>query len=198
MAAHILLNEVGADFSLENCSIQEGKNRTPEFLKHNPRGQVPVLVEDGAPLLEGAAQLIYLCEKFKSPLLPASGWERAQALQWLMFCNSTLHPAYSRCFWLNRQTDVPAAKEALLPRAVEWVNKCWADVEAHLQTRDYLCGGTCTIADILLTVIANWSGKLGVAPQIGPKTRALFARVIARPAYQKALATEQIQYREAA
>lgn len=198
MAIHVLLNEVGADFTLENCAIREGKTRTPEFLKRNPRGQIPVLEEDGKVLLEGAAQLIYLAEKFNSLLLPKEGWARAEALQWLMFCNSTLHPAYSRCFWLLRQQDVPAAQGELLAHAKAWVNKLWVDVEQQLEGREYLCGADCTLADVLVTVIANWSDHVGTGIEIGPRTRALFRRVIARPAYQKALQTEQVEYKAAA
>ncbi|MBY0428087.1 MAG: glutathione S-transferase family protein [Alphaproteobacteria bacterium] len=195
MAIHVLLNEVGASFTLENTAIKDGKNRSEAFLKINPRGQVPALVEDGKAMLEGGAILTYLCDKYNSPLLPKDGWARAQALQWLMFCNSTLHPAYSRCFWLNRMTET--GKEVYLAKAVEWVNRLWQDIEAELQNKPYLCGNECTIGDVLLTVIANWSNNIPLPITIGPKTRALFARVIARPSYQKALATEQVEYKMA-
>lgn len=195
MAIHVLLNEIGADFQLENTAIREGKNKSEAFLKINPRGQVPALEEDGKAMLEGGAILAYLCDKHSSHLLPSEGWARAQALQWLMFCNSTLHPAYSRCFWLMRSEE--AGKDVFLKKAVEWVNRLWSDVELQLQNQLYLCGSECTIGDILLTVIANWSGNIPAAISIGPKTRALFARVIARPAYQKALATEQVEYKMA-
>lgn len=195
MAIHVLLNEIGAAFELENTAIREGKNRSEAFLKINPRGQVPALAEDGKAMLEGGAILTYLADKHSSNLLPSKGWERAQALQWLMFCNSTLHPAYSRCFWLMRGEE--PGKDVFLKKAAEWINRLWQDVENQLQNQPYLCGKECTIGDILLTVIANWSGNIPVPITIGPKTRALFARVIARPAYQKALATEQVEYKMA-
>ncbi len=195
MAIHVLLNEIGADFQLENTAIREGKNKSEAFLKINPRGQVPALAEDGKAMLEGGAILTYLADKHSSHLLPSEGWARAQALQWLMFCNSTLHPAYSRCFWLMRSEE--PGKDAFLKKSAEWVNRLWQDVEHQLQNQLYLCGEECTIGDILLTVIANWSGNIPVPITIGPKARALFARVIARPAYQKALATEQVEYKMA-
>ena len=196
MAIHVLLNEVGAEFKLENTAIREGKNRSPEFLKLNPRGQVPALVEDGKSMLEGGAILAYLADKHASALLPKSGWERAKALEALMFCNSTLHPAYSRLFWLMRTEE--AGKDVYMAKAAEWVNRLWQDVEAQLQNQPYMCGNECTIGDVLLTVIANWSANVPTPITIGPKTKALFARVIARPSYQKALATEGVEYKMAA
>jgi glutathione S-transferase len=198
MAIHVLLNEVGAPFKLEKAVLAEGATRTPEYLKLNPRGQVPVLVEDDKVMREGAAMLVYLAEKFKSPLLPAEGWGHAQALQWLMFCNSSLHPAYGRVFWLLKAAKDMAEQKALIGKSCTVLNAMWAEIEEHLQTRSYLCGEQCTLGDIVLTVIANWSGSIPEHLTIGPKTRALFSRVIARPSYQKALTTEQVEYKMAA
>jgi glutathione S-transferase len=197
MAIHTILEEIGAQYTLDNRSTKEGKNRTPEFLKINPRGAVPVLEEDGKIIREGAAQIVYLCDKHKSPLLPSEGFARAEALEWLMFCNSTLHPAYSKGFWLqNKATDVPG-RETLQKLTVEGINKLWAEVESHLATRPYLAGENITAGDILLTVIANWSGGMPGTVTIGPKTKELLARVSRRPAFQKALSTEQVEYKMA-
>jgi glutathione S-transferase len=68
-------------------------------------------------------------------------------------------------------------------------------VESALQTHDYVCGKSCTLADILLTVIANWSHNLQKPVTFGPKTKGLFQRVVARPAYQKALNDENVTYK---
>jgi hypothetical protein len=54
------------------------------------------------------------------------------------------------------------------------------------------------LADILLTVIANWSPNLQQPVTFGPKTKALFQRVVARPAYQLALKEENVTYKVAA
>lgn len=195
MAIHVLLNEIGAPVQLEKVNLQEA--RTPEFLAVNPRGQVPVLVDDGQPIREGAAIILHLCEKHKSPLLPASGKERTTALEWLMFCNASLHPAYGRFFFTNRNAPEPA-KDQLLTTAIAGINKLWQEVEQRLEKSPYLCGEQVTAADILLTVIANWGGMMPKKPEIGPKAKALFKKIIERPAYKKALETEQVEYKAAA
>ena len=56
----------------------------------------------------------------------------------------------------------------------------------------------CTVADILVTVIANWSPASKKPINFGPKTKALFTKIIARPAYAKALADEKVTYKVAA
>ena len=198
MSVHVLFNELNQPVELHRVLLSEGQQQTPEFLKLNPRGQVPLLVEDGTPIAEGAAQIIYLADKFQSPLLPRDGLARAKALEWLMFANATLHPAYARVFFLHKNLGEGAEQNPLYAPAIAAVQKLWDLVEAQLANQPYLCGQDITVADILVTVMANWGGWLKQPVAQGPKTKALLARVIARPSYQKALATEQVEYKAAA
>lgn len=198
MAVHVALLECNQKVELERIDLMAGQQRTPEFQKVNPRGQVPVLVEHDHVIREGAAILIHVLEKHQSPLLPRNNKERTEALEWLMFCNATLHPAYSRCFFLKRNAEDGPTKEKLFDVAAAQVNKLWDEVEQRLAKRPYLCGEHITIADILLTVIANWSGNVPRPINFGPHTKKLFQNVIARPAYKKALEVEQVEYKVAA
>lgn len=198
LAVHAILHEIGADDSeFIKTPTSDGSTRTPEFLAMNPMGGVPVLVEDGnKPMSEGGAIITYLCDKHNSPLLPKEGQARAQALRWLMFANATLHPAYGRTFWINRNFP-EEHKEWALKIARANIQDYWDKVETHLEREGtpYLAGNDVTAGDILLTVIANWS------PQnytFGSKTKALLKAVSSRPAYQKALQMEEVEYKAAA
>lgn len=197
MAVHVVLNELGQNVKIHLMDRETNQIKSPEFLKLNPRGQVPLLVEDGKALREGAAQIIYLCDKYKSSLLPQSGWERAQALQWLLFANSSLHPAYGRTFWLSSNTPEGDAQTKAIAEARKQIQTMWDQVEEHLnaQGTTYLAGKDVTAGDIVITVIANWNPQ---NYKFGPKTKALFKSVTARPAYQKALVAEQVEYKAAA
>lgn len=198
MAIHVVLNECNQPVTLHKIDLMSGQQRSPEFLAINPRGQVPVLVEGDTVLREGAAIMIHLLEKHNNSLLPKSEPARSQAIEWLMFCNATLHPAYTRCFFLKRNISDSAAQEQAMAIAVARVNELWNDVESHLSSDRYLCGNTPTVADILLTVIANWSSNLEKPVYIGPNTKRLLKEISQRPAYQKALKAEQVEYRAAA
>lgn len=198
LAVHVALYECGAPFEAINTAIGEGKTKTPEFLKINPRGQVPVLMDGETPIREGGAILTYLLDKEKSTLLSSGGLPRAAALEWLMWCNASLHPVYSRCFWLNRVVQDDAQKKALLSAALEVINSYWNEAEARLSKQAYLAGDQCTMADILLTVIADWNGWLPEPIQFGPNVSRVLRAVSQRPAYQKALAAEGIAAYKAA
>ncbi|MCC6598470.1 MAG: glutathione S-transferase family protein [Alphaproteobacteria bacterium] len=196
MAVHVLLNELGEDVKIHMLERGEKGQKSPEYLKINPHGNVPFLIEDGKGMSEGGAIITYLCDKHKSPLLPQNGWERAKALQWLMFCNATLHPAYARTFWINANLPEEQREEALKVARAQ-IQKLWDYVEQQLEQGGgpYLTGKAVTAGDILLSVIANWNAA---AYKFGPKTRALFQAVSSRPAYQKTLATESVEYKAAA
>jgi glutathione S-transferase len=195
-APHVMLNECGAPFELHKVNLMAGEQRTPEFLKINSRGQIPVLVDGEVTIREGAAILTYLAEKFDSPLLPKTGASRIAAIEAMMFCNATLHPAYGRVFFIGRQDIDAAVKAKLIDSCCASVQALWDDIEAQLSATRYFAGSSLTIADIMLAVMANWTIAKPVT--FGPKTKALIAEISARPSYQKAIASEGVEYKAAA
>lgn len=190
MAVHVVLNELGVPFK----AINQTDLKDPEFMKLNPRGQVPLLVVDGEPVKEGAALITWLLDEHKSPLLPTSGLERAKALEWLMWCNASLHPACSRIFGLSKMGLDAEITETLNKAFSAQVQVLWDEAEVRLGTTKYLAGDSVTAADILLTVIANW----GLPRTLGPNVKRLIAEISRRPSYQKALQAEGVEYKAAA
>jgi glutathione S-transferase len=128
--------------------------------------------------------------------LPSRGKERDLAIEALMFCNSNLHSAYGRGFFINRNITDEKIKEAVFPFIIANINKLWEDIELCLNQTEYLAGDQITIADILLTVIANLSDRFS-GIKIGEKSKALFRKIIARPTFKKALDAEGLEYKAA-
>ena len=196
MAVHVLLNELQQPVTLTKVDLSQP--RPAELLKHNARGQVPTLVDGDLSVVEGAAIMLHLADKHPTPLLPAApGRERSSALQWLMFCNASLHPAYSKLFGAQRMQLDAAVKEQLIKAYVDQINSLWHMVEQRLEHSPYLAGSTPTLADILCAVIANWA-QAETRIHRGPKTKPLLQKIISRPAYQRALQEEQVDYKAAA
>lgn len=199
MAVHVVLNELNQPVKLENISVPDGQPRSAAFLKINPRGNIPVLVDDGAVIREGGAIIAYLLDKHNSPMLPKAGKERANALEWLMFANASMHPAYGKVFFALKNITDPAAKDQAIKAAVGQIEKLWDDVDAQLAKTPYVCGSELSAADILLTVIANWGSYFPNYPiRIGANAKRLFKQIIARPSYQKAIELEKVEYKAAA
>lgn len=195
LAIHALLNELGQQVELiEYSTVADYKERI------NPTGTVPVLDDNGTIVREGAAIAIYLLEKHKSAMLPASGVERANALQWLMFANASVHPAYSKIFFINRAIKNEEGKAQALQAGAEGVSKLWAIVDAQLAKTKFVCGDKPSAADFMLTIYANWG--VSYFPQLDIKLGANVQRmckdIISLPSYQKALSAENVEYKAVA
>jgi glutathione S-transferase len=172
MAAHIALHEVGASFDTRPMSFKKNDMRAPEFLKLNPDGKVPTLLIDGRVLTEVAGILFYLARRFPDAgLLPQDDIEaEAQAVSWMSFIASTLHPA--------RQ------------RGLEHAVAVWSVADRKLGS-GWALGKRYSIADIhLFRLYWRLFNSLKPAPGTFPNLDAHYARMIARPAVQKTIEVE--------
>lgn len=192
-AVHVALYETGAEFTAEAVDIHHKETQSAEFKQINPRGNVPVLVDDNHPIREGGAILVYLLDKENNVWLPREGQARATALEWLMFANATLHPAYGAAFGLKKKGDTGPAMEAAISR----INQLWKDIDARLGQSRYLGGDAVTIGDILTTVIAGWNPAFP-SIEIGANSQRLVKEIFALPSFQKAVHAEQGDQKQAA
>jgi glutathione S-transferase len=170
-AVHIALHEIGVAFEGKPMSFKQNDLRAPNYLALNPEGKVPTLVVDGRPLTEVAAILFYLAKRFPNAgLLPPDDIEaEAQALSWMSFIASTLHPA--------RKRGLDYAKE-VYGIADRRLGNGWAI-------------GRYSIADIhLFRLYWRLANSLHPAPETLPNLTAHYARMMARPAVQRTIEVE--------
>lgn len=170
MAVHIALHEIGVPFEGRPLSFKNDL-RAPAFLTLNPEGKVPVVMIDGRPLTEVAAILFYLAKRFpEAELLPRDDIEaEAQALSWMSFLASTLHPA--------RQRGLGYAKE-VYGIADRRLGGGWAL-------------GRYSIVDIhLFRLYWRLANSLHPAPETFPNLTAHYQRMMARPAVQRTIEIE--------
>jgi len=145
----------GLEHEVNIVNAQGGEQFAPEFVKINPLSKVPALIVDGDVITEGAAILQYISEIAPSAkLLPEVGtMARAQALKWMMFVYSNVHPHFARAFvptrYGNDEDDVKEKAESAL-------HDLFAIINEQLAENDYLAGSTLTIADLYLGVAIHW------------------------------------------
>ena len=105
-----MLEEVGVDYELRWVDIMAGAQKTPEFLKLNPMGKLPVLLDGEAVVTESAAIAVYLGDRYASGrLAPAlDDPARGTFLRWAFFSPSVLEPAAAaRASGVASSTVVP-------------------------------------------------------------------------------------------
>ncbi|MGL4231325.1 MAG: glutathione S-transferase family protein, partial [Casimicrobium sp.] len=125
---HILLEEMGVPFELKLVDRTQGAHKSTEYLKLNPNGLIPVLIDDehspSLVLYETAAICLYLVDKFpEKSFAPRVGTvERAHFYKWLAWLGNTLQPTLMSYFYPDRYVNANDADAA-------------AQVKASAQTR---------------------------------------------------------------
>ena len=85
--ASVMLEEIGMPYTVHPISLSEGDQKTPEFLRINPNGRIPAIVDRANgdfPIFESGAIMLYLAKK-SGKLLPKDEKGESRVIQWLMF-----------------------------------------------------------------------------------------------------------------
>ena len=174
MATHICLHEIGVPFEPRPMSFASKDQRAPDYLALNPEGKVPALIVHGRVLTEVAGTLYYLAKRYpEANLWPEGGIEtEAQAVSWMSFIASTIHPA--------RRAGVERWKEV------------FGFAETRLAGAEWAAGPRYSIADIhLFRLFWRFIDALGrdiAAPY--PGLLAHYDRIMRRPAVKKTIEIE--------
>lgn len=189
------LQEVDAEFEFVNVDMKGGENRRSEFLRLNPAGKIPVLVDGSLVLAESAAIVIYVAEKYRERnLLPADIGERANAYRWSLFTVTELEQPLQRIalhtsgYPKNRRLpeEIALAKEDFAKMA--------AILDVHMEGREFIVGSGITIADCVSAFVVDWADKEGLLVGF-PNLKDYLGRMYARPKaplrIAEALAREQ-------
>jgi glutathione S-transferase len=186
------LQELGADFEPIRVNLLAGENRRPEFLKINPAGKIPVLVDGNQVLTESVAIVLYLAEKYPHKgLLPASLNERAQATRWLLFAATELEQPLWR---ISRHTAL-YPEEQRLPGDVILASGEFKDMasvlEKHMQGRQFVAGDSVSVADFVTAYTLDWGNEVNLldgCPQLLAYMKRMYARPHAPPRIAEAFA----------
>ncbi len=184
--ASITLEELGVPYTLHALSLSKGDQKTADFLKINPNGRIPAIVdrdEGDFAVFESGALMIYLAEKF-GHLLPGDRRGRSEVIQWLMFQMGGLGPMQGQAnvFFRYAPEKIPYAIE----RYQTETKRLYRVLDTRLADREYLCGEY-SIADI-----ANWSWAsiyfwAGVDISDLPNLQRWIETIRARPAVQRGI-----------
>ncbi len=185
------LEEAGADYDYEAVILLKGEGRRPSFLRLNPSGKLPVLVDGDLVLSESSAICTYVGDLFPaSRLTPAFGTaDRGRYNQWMAFAiaefEQPLWTVAKHRFGLPKELRVPAVEEA-----AKWeFGRACRVLEKGLGEREFIVCDRLTAADIMLAHIIAWSNSAGI--QVDAAALQRYAdRLLVRPALERARARE--------
>jgi len=182
----IALEELGLPYRLHHVRIDQGEHRQPAFLKLNPHGRIPALVDHdtGVTLFESAAILLYLAEK-SGRLLPPEPGPRWDAIVWLMFHSASMGPVLGQRVHFECFTGEP--NPAAIERYRELSEAAFATLDGRLTDRPWLAGEVFSIADIATFGWTHIAGIAGFDFSHYPHLSAWHQRTARRPAVQRGI-----------
>jgi glutathione S-transferase len=182
VGAHVLLEELGADYDLRVVNFKLGEQRQSAFLAINPMGKVPALLHGQALVTEQAAVFMYLADLYpEAGLAPALGDAlRGPYLRWMVFYGSCFEPAL-----IDRMMKSNAAAPSTSPYGD--YDTTVATLTDQLAKGPYLLGERFSALDVLWGIALDWTTSFKLVADT-PVIRAYIDRVNARPATVRARA----------
>src|SRR5665213_864484 len=179
----LALAQLDVPYELVEIDILKGETRTPEFLKMNPSGHVPLLeASPGRYIAESNAILWYLAGH--TPLFPDDRADRAEMLQWMFFEQHSLEPNLGAAyFWL---TLVKGGRDLQSHALEDWMQEGYRALgvmENHLATRKFFVADTYSIADIALYGYTHVAHTCDYDLATFPAIRAWLDRVVNEPGH---------------
>lgn len=187
LSPHIALLEAGLPYDLVKVDLRAKKlENGDDFLKVNPKGQVPALALDSGDLVtEGPVIIQMIADKAANKgLAPAHGSaERYKLLEWLNFITAELHKNFGPMFSPVLADDAKAFFKDRVMGKLKYV-------DGALAGKDYVMGKEFTVADAYLFTMLTWADRMKFDLSAMPNLLAYKARVAARPKVQEALTKE--------
>jgi glutathione S-transferase len=199
MTPHLLLEELGAAFELKLVDRANNTHKSAAYLKLNPNGLIPVLVDGDLVLYETAAIVLHLVDTHpEADLAPAVGTaERAQFYKWLVWLAATLQPQVPLYFYSERYVPAGNAEGAAQVKAVaEAKMEGLVDqIDAHLAAHGgpWMMGQRFSALDPYTFMLCRWTRAARRPARTLPHIAPFLARMLERPATQRVLAREGLQ-----
>lgn len=199
MAPHLLLQDIGAPFELKFVDRDRGEHQSPEYLRLNPNGRIPVLVDGDLVLYEAAAICLYLADKFpQARLAPPPGTpQRSRLYQWMFWLSNTLQAMLMHWFYPERMVvsgDAAAASQ-VRAQAEEHIAVMLQRLDEQVAASGgpWLLGADYGAADAYALMLCRWTRHFDRPAREYPHLGPYLQRLLERPAVQRMFEAEGLQ-----
>ncbi|TXC67354.1 glutathione S-transferase family protein [Piscinibacter aquaticus] len=194
MTPHMLLEELGVPYERVLVDRTTNAHRSPAYLKLNPNGKIPVLVDGDLVLYETAAIVLHRVDTHpQAGLAPAVGTaERAVFYKWLLWLADTLQAEMPLYFYSDRWADDAAGAAQVKRHAEAHIAGMIDQIEAELARHGgpWFAGERFSALDPYVFMLCRWTRGMQRPARTLPHLAAYLQRMLARPAVQRVFASE--------
>jgi glutathione S-transferase len=154
------------EYELILVDRKSNAHKSETYLKLNPTGRIPTLVDGELTLLESAAICLHLCDQHPGvDLMPAVGDpNRAKFYQWLSYLTTTLQPELMIYFYPGKHTTDPEGASAIAQAQELRIGEMYSILDKELEGRDFLIGNKITVCDFFLFMLSHWGSGFSRPP----------------------------------
>lgn len=172
--------ELGLDYTHVPLSFDDPALKEPGFLRINPMGTVPAIVDGDVTLSESLAINLYLAKKFGSggavPLYPSTASGEAEVWRWTLWAQGHLEP------WVQRDVFMADIRGAAADHIQTALLPALAKLHQALSRKTWLTGDHFNVGDLNVAAVLSPSRAQAIDMDRLPKIRAWLARCYGRPA----------------
>jgi glutathione S-transferase len=154
------------DYELQLVDRKSNSQKSTEYLKLNPAGRIPTLIDNSLVLFESPAICIYLCEQHpEKKLIPAVGnIDRPKFFQWLTFLNNTLQSELMIYCYPHNHTTNKKCVDSIIKAQEERIAEVLLIIDNQLIGKNYLLGNDISACDFFLFMLSEWSLNIEKSP----------------------------------
>ena len=191
-AAHIVLKETGAPYTPCFVDFALDAQKSPEYLRINPKGRVPALTVDDRVITENPVIQFYLATRFpEAELAPADPLDRMEWLSLITWLSNTMHTDIRHVTRPYNYSDEESTYDAIRDKGRKLVTGWLADLDARLERRTWMMGDQYTTADPYALVYFSIGKRLDLPISKLKNFPAWKERMLARPAVYRVFEEEQ-------
>ncbi len=159
LAPHFLLHEMELEYELLLVDRKSNGQKSAEYLKLNPAGRIPTLIDGEITLFESPAICIHLCEQHpeKGLIPPLGSKERPVFFQWLTYLNNTLQAELMTRYYPHKHTVDEGAIPSIIEAQDERIAEALSVIDQALADKQYLLGNKISACDFFLFMLSKWS-----------------------------------------
>ena len=195
MAPHIMLEEIGAKYELHRIDTAAGEHKEAAYLKLNPVGLIPVLVDGDLVISETAAICLHLADRHpEANLAPPVGSDaRARFYRWLCYFTNTVQVGVLMFYYAGRYTEDPAGADAVKASADRRLRDMFTLIDGELAGRQYFLDDAFGVLDTYLFTLCRFARPISVPPREMTNLGPYLENLIRRPSVARMLEQEGLQ-----